>query len=830
MMGAVDATPLNPEDAALDEAAAHQRWTELADRVRELQFAYYVRDEPAASDAEYDVTMRRLEALEDAYADLGLRTPDSPTQNVGGTFSTDFAEVDHVERMLSLDNAFSSDQLAAWAERVRRDLELPEDARVDYLTELKIDGLAIALLYEREGDGPARLVRAATRGDGRTGEDVTLNVRTIAGIPDVLGGDPSTQPDQIEVRGEVFLPVRDFERLNEAQVDAGKSPFANPRNAAAGSLRQKDPRVTASRPLGMYAHGIGALRWGSDAVSLERQSQVYKLLRGWGVPTSPHYQVVQTLGEVKERIAEIGEHRHFYEHEIDGVVIKVDDLALQRRLGATSRAPRWAIAYKYPPEEVNTRLLKIEVNVGRTGRVTPYAVMEPVRVSGSTVAMATLHNKDVVAHKKVRPGDMVVLRKAGDVIPEIVGPVTALEHDGYPRTDWVMPMKCPECGSPLRPMREGDVDLRCPNAKTCPAQVRGRVEHIGSRGALDIEALGEVTAAALTQVGFDGRRPPVKNEAYLFDLVKLSPGASEEERIAKWEESLARLKEVEIVVRDAETGEPKVDENGVVQVRAPFRRNWSVSERRAAQDNGSALPRFAHSRQAEVLLNELELAKKKPFWRVLVALSIRNVGPTAARAVAQRFGSMRALEEALDNPQEARTTLSGVEGVGPTIANSIADWFAEDWHADIVARWRAAGVVMADKVDESAPRTLEGLTVVVTGSLAGFSRDGAKEAVLSRGGKASGSVSKKTDYVVVGANAGSKETKARELGLRILDEAEFIALLADGPAGVEDEPDSDKQTVEVSPAGDSVADANLDATSDAGAGTDAGASTDAGAR
>ena len=827
----VDATraETTPDDTGLDEAAARQLWSELADRVGELQFAYYVRDEPLASDAEYDATLRRLEALEDAYPEYGLRTPDSPTQRVGGTFSTEFRAVDHVERMLSLDNAFSAEDVAAWAERVHRDLELPADAGLRYLTELKIDGLAIALLYERTGDGPARLVRAATRGDGRTGEDVTLNVRTITTIPDTLGGDPATHPDQIEVRGEVFLPVEAFEQLNAAQVEAGRAPFANPRNAAAGSLRQKDPRVTASRPLRMYAHGIGALRRRPGAgPALERQSQVYDLLAGWGVPISPHSRVVSGLADVRARIEEVGEHRHDVEHEIDGVVIKVDELALQRRLGATSRAPRWAIAYKYPPEEVNTRLLAIEVNVGRTGRVTPYAVMEPVRVSGSTVAMATLHNKDVVAAKGVRPGDMVVLRKAGDVIPEIVGPVTALADDGYPRTDWTMPTTCPECGSTLRPMREGDVDLRCPNARTCPAQVRGRVEHIGSRGALDIEALGEVTAAALTQPEVPAT-PPVVNEADLFELVGYPLDAPEEVREAVRAESLRRLAQVEVVVRDPETGEPRSDEDGVVRRRTPFRRRvtYSRAARQAAEESGEQLPEYVPSEQAKKLLDELEAAKTKPFWRVLVALSIRNVGPTAARAIAQQLGSMDALEAALADTEQARATLSAVEGVGPTIADSIVDWFAEDWHADIVRRWRAAGVAMRDEADESVPRTLEGLTVVVTGSLAGFSRDEAKEAVLSRGGKAAGSVSKKTDFVVVGESAGSKETKARELGLRILDEAGFVTLLAEGPAGLGDAPAADDATADggATAAGDATA---ADRATAAGDAADAPREEDAG--
>ncbi|MBO0925202.1 NAD-dependent DNA ligase LigA [Cellulomonas sp. zg-ZUI199] len=809
-----DVTPATPEHDV--PAEARHRWTELAEQVRADQFAYYVRDAPTSSDAEYDERMRALERLEEEHP--GLRTPDSPTQRVAGTFSTDFTAVEHVQRMLSLDNAFSREDLVAWSERVHRDLETT--ARLDYLCELKIDGLAIALLYEK-----GRLVRAATRGDGRTGEDVTLNVRTIPTIPDVLAGDPATHPDLIEIRGEVFLPVEAFRALNEAQVAAGKAPFANPRNAAAGSLRQKDPRVTATRPLRMYAHGIGALTWGQGrGTGIARQSQVYDLLAGWGVPTSTHTRVVGSLDEVWERVAYFGEHRHDVEHEIDGIVVKVDDIALQRRLGATSRAPRWAIAYKYPPEEVNTRLLAIEVGIGRTGRATPFAVMEPVLVAGSTVRQATLHNQDVVRAKGVRVGDMVVLRKAGDVIPEIVGPAPQAPGDDVPRVEWHMPADCPECGTPLRPMREGDVDLRCPNAQGCPAQVRGRLEHIGSRGAFDIEVLGEVTAAALTQPEVP-ETPPVPNEAYLFDLVGYGPDATPDEVDRVRTASLARLAEVEVVVRDAETGLPKEDEDGTLRRRTPFRRTLkhTRAQRAAAEAEGRTLPDWEPSEAARTLLDQLDLAKTKELWRAIVALSIRNVGPTAARALAQEFGSMAALREVVDpdagagagaddgarqdaldlevasgpdgdggtvpDPRAARRAaaverLAGVEGVGPTIAQSLLDWFAEPWHREIVDRWAAAGVVMADAADDSVPRTLEGVTVVVTGSLDGFSRDGAKEAILVRGGKASGSVSKKTDFVVVGENAGSKETKARELGLRILDEAGFEALLAGGPAAV----------------------------------------------
>ena len=702
---------LHPDDVGLDEAAARHRWTGLADEIREHQFAYYVRDAPTVSDAEYDVLLRRLAALEDHYLAYGLRTPESPTQLVGGTFSTEFAAVDHVERMLSLDNAFSVDDVAAWAQRVRRDLEGAGEPH--YLCELKIDGLAIALLYEK-----GRLVRAATRGDGRTGEDVTLNVRTIEGIPQTLDGED--HPEVIEVRGEVFLPVQGFLALNEAQVAAGKAPFANPRNSAAGSLRQKDPRVTASRPLRMLCHGIGALRWAGHEEATARQSETYDLLAAWGLPVSARTRVVDDLAGIQEMIDFYGEHRHDVEHEIDGVVIKVDEVALQRRLGSTSRAPRWAIAFKYPPEEVNTKLLDIRVNVGRTGRVTPYGVMQPAKVAGSTVEMATLHNASEVKRKGVLIGDTVVLRKAGDVIPEIVGPVVAL-RDGSER-EFEMPTHCPSCGTPLAPAKEGDVDIRCPNARSCPSQLRERLAHIAGRGALDIETMGWEAAGSLLEVGV------VRYEADLFDLN---------------EDALRR---VALFVLSTDS---KV--KGRV---------------RSAGDLNAT---------GEALLANLEKAKAQPLWRVLVALSIRHVGPTAARALATGFGSMAAIRAA------SEAELAAVEGVGPTIATAIGDWFAEDWHVEIVDRWTAAGVRMADQRDESVPRTLEGLTVVVTGSLVKFSRDGAKEAIIARGGKTAGSVSKKTDFVVVGENAGSKEGKARELGLRILDEAAFVRLLEGGP-------------------------------------------------
>ncbi|NMR21663.1 NAD-dependent DNA ligase LigA [Cellulomonas fimi] len=716
---------LDPADVDLDEAAARRRWTGLAEQVRDHQFAYYVRDAPTVSDGEYDGLLRRLEALEDHYEQFGLRTPESPTQKVGGTFSTDFAAVDHVERMLSLDNAFSEDDLTGWAERVQRDLD-GASAGMHYLCELKIDGLAIALLYER-----GRLVRAATRGDGRTGEDVTHNVRTIEGIPHVLAG--TDHPELIEIRGEVFLPVEGFEALNASQVQAGRSPFANPRNAAAGSLRQKDPRVTASRPLRMLAHGIGALRWSGRGRSIERQSQSYEVLSGWGVPVSTRYRVVDDLAGVREMIRHYGEHRHDVEHEIDGVVVKVDEVALQRRLGSTSRAPRWAIAYKYPPEEVNTKLLDIRVNVGRTGRVTPYGVMEPALVAGSTVEMATLHNASEVRRKGVLIGDTVVLRKAGDVIPEIVGPVVAL-RDGSER-EFVMPTECPSCGTPLAPAKEGDVDIRCPNTRSCPSQLRERLFHVASRGAFDIEALGWEGASALLDAGV------VRDEGDLFAL------------------DADALRRVPLFILSA--------------------RSKVKGRVREAGDLNAV---------GESLLTNLEKAKAAPLWRVLVALSVRHVGPTAARALAAEFGSLDAIEEAARDADPQ--ALARVAGVGPTIAAAVRDWFEqpgedERWHEGIVRKWRAAGVRMADERDDTIPRTLEGVTVVVTGSLDGYSRDGAKEAILARGGKAAGSVSKNTDFVVVGENAGSKEAKARELGLPILDEAGFTRLLAEGPEAID---------------------------------------------
>ena len=691
------------------EADLRQEHRTLAEEVEDARWRYYVLDDPTLSDADFDRRMRRLEAIEEQLPDL--RTPDSPTQKVGGAVSTDFTAVDHLQRMESLDNAFSSEELEAWYARLARD-GVSDPA---LLCELKVDGLAINLLYEQ-----GRLVRALTRGDGRTGEDVTPNVRTIASVPDRLTGtDEFPVPGLIEVRGEVFLPVAAFERLNESLLEAGKQQFANPRNSAAGSLRQKDPKVTASRALDMVCHGIGA----REGFEPEAQSHAYEALAAWGLPVSDQVRVVGSLAEVEAYIAHAGEHRHtIVPYEIDGVVVKVDQVALQRRLGSTSRAPRWAIAFKYPPEEVNAELLDIRVNVGRTGRATPYGVMVPTKVAGSTVENATLHNAHEVKRKDVRPGDTVVLRKAGDVIPEILGPVLALRPEGLP--EWVMPTECPACGTPLAEQKEGDKDLRCPNHQHCPAQVRERVFHVAGRGAFDIEGLGYEAAVALLDAGV------IADEGDVFELD---------------EESLLAT---DLFTRAAKKGE-EGDEHG-----------------RVVSANGQRL------------LANLRDRKQVPLWRVLVALSIRHVGPTAARALAQEFGSMDRIRAATE------AELAAAEGVGPTIAEAVTEWFKEPWHAAIVDRWAAAGVAMEDERDESVPRTLEGLTVVVTGSLQGFSRDSAKEAILARGGKAAGSVSKKTDYVVVGENAGSKAEKAEQLGRPILDEAGFVRLLEQGPDGV----------------------------------------------
>ncbi|MEU1898819.1 NAD-dependent DNA ligase LigA [Nocardiopsis dassonvillei] len=714
-----------------DEVRA--RHTELCQELDDHSYRYYL-GTPVISDAEYDTLMRELVGIEDSYP--ALATQDSPTQKVGAPISVDFAAVEHLVRMESLGNAFDVDELNAWADRASA--EVPVNG---YLCELKIDGLAVDLVYEK-----GRLVRAATRGDGRVGEDITLNVRTIGVVPERLDESVRPAPELLEVRGEVFLPVEDFGKLNERITASGEhTPFANPRNAAAGSLRQKDPRVTATRPLSMIVHGVGAYSPAKDGggdVAFTSQSQAYRLLGEWGLPLSDRYRVVTTMDEVREYVGYYAAHRHEPAYEIDGIVIKVDDFALQRRLGSTSRVPRWAIAYKYPPEEVTTRLLDIKVGVGRTGRVTPYGVMEPVVVAGSEVEFATLHNAREVERKGVLIGDTVVLRKAGDVIPEIVAPVLD-RRDGTERA-FTMPESCLECGTTLGQQKEGDVDLRCPNARSCPGQLRERLFFVASRKALDIEALGYVAATALTQP-LEPARPPVRDEGDLFDL------------------TVDMLLPIRTHVLDPDTTEPKTDpKTGEPKVVSFF-----------ANKKGEP------KKTVEKLFEQLEEAKSKPLWRVLVALSIRHVGPRAAEDLARHFRSMDAIRAASEEE------LAAVDGVGPTIAASIREWFSVDWHAEIVRKWADAGVRMEDEDDGSRPRHLEGVTVVVTGSLEGFSRDGAKEAIAERGGRATASVSKKTGFVVVGDSPGSKYDKAVKLGVPVLDEEGFRVLLEAGPEAAE---------------------------------------------
>ena len=667
---------------------ARHRMTELINEIRDHQFKYYVLDEPSITDAQFDELLKELQQLEDKNPEL--READSPTQHVGGGFSTQFEQRDHIEKMMSLDNVFDLEELASWFDRVEKDLATPS-----YLCEVKVDGLAINLTYEN-----GVLTRGLTRGNGVTGEDVTLNVKTIKNLPHQLKGKDS--PALIEIRGEVFFPIAAFNELNESLEEAGKQLFANPRNGAAGSLRQKDPRVTASRPLSVVVHGVGA----KDGISFDSQSGAYAVLKTLGLPTSDRFKVCGTRKEVEKFIQYYADHRHDVEHEIDGVVIKVDSLSQQQQLGFTSRAPKWAIAYKYPPEEVTTRLLDIKVSVGRTGRVTPFAFMEPVKVAGSTVTNATLHNSEEILRKGVLIGDIVVIRKAGDVIPEVLGPV--IEKRTGKEKAFVMPTQCPECGSELRAMSQGDVDIRCPNTQSCPAQLRERIYYIGSRAALDIDVLGYEAAVALLDAKI------ITDESDLFDLTA---------------EKLA------------------------------------TSDFFTKKDGTPAA-------NVEKLLAALDEAKTRPLWRTLVALSIRHVGPTAAQGLSAALGSIHAISQA------TAAELADVDGVGQIIADSIVEWFSIDWHKAIISKWDAAGVRMINEPTESLPQTLAGLTFVVTGGLESFSRDGISETIAAHGGKASSSVSKKTDYVLVGSDPGSKLAKAQELGVPVIDEAKFKELLA----------------------------------------------------
>ena len=667
---------------------ARHRITELTQEIRDHQFKYYVLDAPSITDAAFDKLLKELEALEAKHPQL--LEPDSPSLGVGGGFATTFDQHDHIEKMMSLDNVFDSDELATWFDRVEKESSTPE-----YLCELKVDGLAINLLYEN-----GQLTRALTRGNGVTGEDVTLNVKTIKGLPHTLSG--KNIPSLIEVRGEVFLPVAAFNQLNEELEEAGKPLFANPRNCAAGSLRQKDPRITASRALDVVVHGVGA----SEGISFSSQSDAYAQLKSLGLPTSNRFKVCTSRKEVLDFIENYNLHRHDVEHEIDGVVIKVDAIAEQKKLGFTSRAPKWAIAYKYPPEEVTTKLLDIKVSVGRTGRVTPFAFMEPVKVAGSTVTNATLHNQEEIERKGVLIGDTVIIRKAGDVIPEVLGPV--LDKRTGKEKAFVMPTQCPECASDLRAITVGDVDIRCPNTRSCPAQLRERIYYIGSRAALDIDVLGYEAAVALLQDAI------IVDEADIFPLTE----------------------------------------------------NELMNSSFFTKKDG------VKGKNLEKLLEALEEAKNRPLWRTIVALSIRHVGPTAAQALATNFGSMDAISKA------SVAELADIDGLGDVIAQSVVEWFEIDWHRNIIKKWSDAGVAMVNATGEAKPQTLAGLTFVVTGGLEGFTRDSIAETITAYGGKPSSSVSKKTDYVLVGSDPGSKLAKAQELGVTVIDEARFLELLA----------------------------------------------------
>ncbi|MDF7640962.1 NAD-dependent DNA ligase LigA [Bifidobacterium sp. ESL0784] len=864
-----DATRLEKLDVSkLSSEAAARLWARVAAWVESDQIAYYIDSDPVSSDAAYDIFLRCLQALEADFP--ALDNPQSPTHRVGGTFSNEFPDVTLPSKMLSLDDVFSIAELKEWYEGVLKALEWPDGKPLPMTCEVKIDGLALDLLYR---DGV--LEQGLTRGDGTTGEDITTNVRTIASIPQNLQGTSEDIPRFVEIRGEVFMRWDDFHELNKINEDEGKAPFANPRNAAAGSLRQKDPRITASRHLSFYAHGLGLLQWapgsvneGHDAVN--DQSEAYDLYKKWGIPVSPHNREITSFDQILDMIDYYGEHRGDIEHALDGIVVKVDDLALQRRLGATSRAPRWAIAYKYPPEEVNTKLLNIIVQVGRTGRVTPVAVLQPVYVAGSTVAAATLHNPSEVKHKNVMIGDTVVVRKAGDVIPEIVGPVLERRkgHENELRK-FVMPEYCPSCGAKLAPAKEGDKDIRCPNVESCPAQFTQRVMNLASRKALDIEHLGEQSAIALTnpeenrpesvatyapnlrdiEVGPGEepepyeppsglelpakQKPVLTSEAGVFSLnandlkdvevwresaiIEVSERVDEQGRKRKhrknrggsglwhrvpafWTAPIEAKKEKgsgsgapansqslidggeDASAQTQNRASAQAPQNGYPGYNVPTDAVVISTRRRKTRDGMSEVPVYVRpGENTKKMLEEIGKAKQADLWRVLVALSIRRLGPPTARLIANRFGSLDAIADA------SVDDLVAIDGIGQEIAESVVTWFSDarkpgDWRGKILKAWEAAGV--GQSVEENTlPQTLAGKTVVVTGSLEGYSRESAKEAIVERGGKASGSVSKKTDYVVVGANAGSKEAKAEELGVPMLDEAQFKTLLETGEPG-----------------------------------------------
>jgi DNA ligase (NAD+) len=665
-----------------ERAAAKVRVEELREQLNHHSYRYHVLDDPEVSDAEYDELMRELVASEDRFPEL--ITPDSPTQRVGGAPADLFAPVAHRARMLSLDNVFSTEELRAWASRVERGV----GADVMYTCEQKIDGVACALTYER-----GVLVRAATRGDGVTGEDITANVRTVRGVPGkLLAKEP---PPVIEVRGEIYLPVRAFEELNRRLLDAEQRPFANPRNGAAGSLRQKDPKVTASRPLRLWVHSFGY----AEGTRFDSHMAVLQWAGEAGLPVAPTVERVDGLDGAIAYTQRWERDRHTVDWEIDGVVVKVDRRVQQEELGATSHAPRWAIAVKFPPEERTTLLRSIDVHTGRTGKITPFAVLDPVMVGGVTVTFATLHNEDEVRRKDVRRGDHVIVRRAGDVIPEIVGPVLAKRAKSARR--WKMPAKCPSCATPLV-RREGEADWRCPNKRGCPDQGLEWLFHFAGRGAMDIEHLGYKTVMTLLERGM------IEDPADIYAL-------------------------------DA--------------------------------DRLGTLPGFK-DRSISNLLDQVEASKDRPLWRLLVGLNIRHVGEHVAQVLARAFGSIDALAAATEDEIDA------VPEIGPEIAATVAEWFDEDENLALVEKLRAAGVRMADPVvDDTGPRPLDGQTIVLTGGLDRLSRDEAAAAAQVAGARVASSVSKKTSFVVAGDSPGSKYERAVELGVEVVDEAEFLKRL-----------------------------------------------------
>lgn len=771
----------------VDLGEAKSRWQELVEIIDQARRQYYQLDEPTISDADYDNYFRELEELEARFPSLA--SPESPTVSVGGAAQEAFSPVQHSVQMLSLEDVFSIEELKAWFRRVGS--RLP-DQDLEMTAEVKVDGLAVNLHYEN-----GALIQASTRGDGFVGEDVTANVRTISSIPHTLLG--SNVPRVIDIRGEVYFDVADFEKVNETRVQEEERPFVNPRNAAAGSLRQKDPAVTAKRPLSFVAHGLGAVEWGADAGEIPTtQSQWYEVLKEWGIPTSVHTRIVHNLEEAEETIDYFGANRANFAHQIDGVVYKLNDLEKQALLGTTSRTPRWAVAYKYPPEEAFTRLLDIRVQVGRTGRVTPYAVFEKTLVAGSNLQHATLHNSEEVKRKGILIGDLIVVRKAGDVIPEVVGPVVA-DRDGteYP---FVMPTNCPSCGTLLAPAKEGDVDLRCPNVAGCPAQITERISHLGSRGALDIEGLGTEAAIALTQPEFD--RDSViaalveGNKVFLEDgtTLVLQPESdrSHGELFADAEALLppaqdATLRSAKDIFKleandleDVFVWRPE-RESGVPTGNFRQVRFFWASPLRKQGTKANQVPSRPR-KNLEKMLGQLEVAKSRPLWRFLVALSIRHVGPTAARALADRFRSVEAIADA--DPE----VLAETDGVGRVIADSVHSWFQVPWHQEIIDQWQASGAILADAQDEApkVPQTLEGQTIVISGAMPGFDRDEAKAAVLARGGKAASAISRRTSLLVAGPGAGSKVAKAEQLEVPIVDETRFVDLLEGGVEAVVD--------------------------------------------